>query len=113
MFQLNPAPKPQHKRGKKTAKQRGSIPARVRREVDIRSNDSCERCGKHRLAVWTLEKAHISRRWRMEGECTANDIVNLCGPSTDSSTCHHWADYTREGRQWMEQFKRLLEDESA
>lgn len=100
--------KPSYKRNSLTAKQRGSIPSKVRKEVDERSNNSCERCGKHRHAVWTLEKAHIRRRWQMEGKCTAKDIVNLCGPSSDSSTCHHFADYTREGREWLEQFGKKM-----
>jgi hypothetical protein len=97
------------KRSKKTAKQRGSISPAVRREVEIRSNDCCERCGKHKSAVWTLEMAHITRRWAIQSETTANDLVRLCGPSSDSSTCHHFADYTREGREWMKQFQHTIE----
>ncbi|OUS73014.1 hypothetical protein B1748_23700 [Paenibacillus sp. MY03] len=103
-------PKPNFKRGKPTAKQRGAIPDKVRKEVDARSGECCERCGKHKNAVWTLEKAHVTRRWRSESKCTAYDIVNLCGPSSDSSTCHHWADYTRAGREWLQQFKLTLEE---
>ncbi|MDF2684780.1 MAG: hypothetical protein K0R47_5970 [Brevibacillus sp.] len=93
---------------KKTAKQRGAISPVVRRKVEIRSNDCCERCGKHKSAVWTLEMAHITRRWAIQGETTANDLVRLCGPSSDSSTCHHFADYTREGREWLQDFQRRM-----
>jgi|SRR5690606_9309666 len=112
MFELRAVPKPSHKRNKQTAKQRGSIPLSVRQEVNERSHYRCERCGKHKSQVWTLEKAHIVRKWKMEGKCTANDIVNLCGPSSDSSTCHHWADYTREGREWLLDFQNRLEETS-
>ena len=103
-------PKPQHKRNSKTAKQRGSISPSVRREVEIRSRDCCERCGKHKSQVWTLEMAHITRRWKIEGKTTAQDLVRLCGPSTDSTTCHHFVDYTKEGREWMEQFQLTLKE---
>ena len=108
-FGYNPAPKPSHPRVKKTAKQRGQIRPSVRREVEIRSGDKCERCGKHKSAVWTLEMAHITRRWLIQGETTAHDLARLCGPSTDSSTCHHYVDYTADGREWLKRFgERLL-----
>lgn len=106
--QFNPCPKPTYKRNKPTTKQRGQIKPAVRREVEIRSGDCCERCGKHKSQVWTLEMAHITRRWAIEGETTANDLVRLCGPSTDYSTCHHFADYTREGREWLREFGERL-----
>jgi ribosomal protein S14 len=108
MFQLNPAPKVKHKRNKPTAKQRGSISHKVRAEVEKRSGNRCERCGKYRSAVWTLEMAHITRRWAQDGLTTANDLVHLCGPSTNSGTCHHFADYTRAGREWLKQFQNHL-----
>lgn len=108
MFQLNAVPKPSHKRNKPTAKQRGAISSSVRQQVNIRSRDRCERCGKHISNVWTLEQAHIKRRWAMEGKCTANDLVRLCGPSSNSSTCHHFADYTRAGREWLVEFQTKL-----
>jgi hypothetical protein len=109
MFEYRPQPKKvTHIRITKTAKQRGSISPSVRKEVEIRSADRCERCGKHKSTVWTLENAHIQRRWKSEVQITANDIVRLCGPSTDSRTCHHWADYTKVGREWLLQFGEKL-----
>lgn len=106
-------PKVSHKRGGMTAKQRGSIPPSVRKEVEVRSGDRCERCGKHISQVWTLEMAHIERRWKSEGRIAAYDLVRLCGPSTDSTTCHHWADYTRVGREWLLQFQSQLREKDA
>lgn len=119
MYEYRPVPKPNHskvdkpqkinhKRGGMTAKQRGSISPSARKEVEVRSRDCCERCGKHSSQVWTLEMAHIERRWKSEGRITAHDLVRLCGPSTDSTTCHHWADYTRDGRDWLLMFQSKL-----
>lgn len=103
-----PVPKPVHGRRKKTARQRGAISDKVRKSVEARSQDRCERCGKNKSAVMTLEMAHITRRWAIDGETTAKDLVRLCGPSTDSGTCHHWVDYTREGREWMKEFQKSI-----
>lgn len=98
----NPIPKPKHKRNKKTARQRGSIPKAAYAKAWERSGGRCERCGKDEYQAWTLEAAHVERRWKTSQDGIGPaDIVILCGPSTDSSTCHHWADYTRAGRQWL------------
>lgn len=102
MFGFNPAPKPSHKRGSKTAKQRGQVTKLVYTAAWGRAGGRCERCGKSLEQVWTLEAAHVERRWKMGQEGTrAEDIVIICGPSTDSTSCHHWADHTREGREWL------------
>jgi len=113
MFDYRPVPKPAHKRSAKTSKQRGSISPAVRKEVETRSGDRCERCGKHKSQVWALEMAHITRRWKVEGATTANDLARLCGPSTDSTTCHHFADYTAEGRAWLKEFGESLKRRDA
>lgn len=101
-FELRPVPKPQFKRKSKTAKQRGQVTKTVYSEAWERADGRCERCGKSVGQAWTLEAAHVERRWRFGQEgVTAADIIILCGPSTDSRTCHHWADYTRDGREWL------------
>lgn len=109
--EYRPIPKPSYKRFKKTARQRGQILKHVYNEAWERAGGRCERCGRH--DVWTIEAAHVERRWRFGQEgVTAADIVMLCGPSTLSGTCHHWADYTREGREWLlkkrEEFRRRM-----
>jgi len=102
MFQLNAVPKPKHKRGKKTAKQRGQVTKDVYAEARERSHDCCERCGRHESQVWTLEAAHTIRRWKFGQEgVTAEDIIFLCGPSTQTGTCHDFADHTQKGRKWL------------
>lgn len=99
---FNPVPKARHRRRSKTAKQRGQVNKVVYAEALKRSGGLCERCGRSGWQAWTLEAAHVERRWRYGQEgVTAADIVILCGPSTDSRTCHHWADCTREGREWL------------
>lgn len=102
MFTYNPVPKPAHKRGSKTARQRGQVTKQAYAGAWERAGGRCERCGKTEGQVWTLEAAHVERRWRAGKEgINAEDIVILCGPSTDSTSCHHWADYTRQGREWL------------
>lgn len=100
--QVNAVPKPKHKRGKKTAKQRGQVSKAIYAEAWERSGGRCEMCGRGAWEAWTLEAAHVERRWKSRQEgVTAADIIILCGPSTDSRTCHHIADYKRTGREWL------------
>jgi hypothetical protein len=107
-------PKPNFPRNKKTQRQRGAISPKVAREVDERAGGRCERCGwqpgnydptGHKMR---LERAHITRRWKLS-ETTADDLLLLCGPSTNSKTCHAWADHTSEGREYL----RLLQPSTS
>ncbi len=101
---FNPAPKPQHKRAKKTAKERGRIKPEVYAKAAARAAGRCERCGRGDLI---LQCAHLVRRWKLD-ETTERDVMMLCGPSVNSGTCHWWVDYTREGREWAEQKRDQL-----
>jgi hypothetical protein len=85
-------PKPTHKRAKKTAKQRGAISQKVRRELKERSDGICERC-RSRVAV---HAAHITRRWKL-AETTVDDLLHLC------LECHIWADGTEAGRKYLKE----------
>lgn len=97
-----PVPKPKFKRIKKTARQRGEVTKAIYNEAWMRSGGRCERCGKGEYEVWTLDAAHVERRWRSSQDGIGpEDILILCGPSVQSGTCHHWADYNREGREWL------------
>jgi hypothetical protein len=100
----NPVPKPRYKRTRPTARQRGRITKEVYQAALERSQGRCERCGRN----GPLECAHLVRRWRIEGRTTVADVAMLCGPSTNTGTCHNWVDYTREGREWAETFRRRL-----
>lgn len=95
MFQLNAVPKPQHKRNKPTAKQRGSISPSTRLQLRERSKGICERCCSARAT----EAAHTLRRWKVRGKTTLQDVCHLCTP------CHNWADESREGRLFLKQFR--------
>ena len=91
MFQLNAVPKPSHKRFKPTAKQRGAISTKVRKELLECSGGACERCGRK-----AVHAAHITRRWKLE-RTTVNDLLHLC------VECHLWADTTATGRHWLKE----------
>lgn len=110
---FNPVPKPSYKRSKPTAKERGAISPEVYDKAMSRADQQCERCGWPRMAredrKWRLEAAHLIRRHKLD-KTTEDDIAMLCGPSVNSGTCHHWVDYTEEGRQWAEEYRRRLYD---
>lgn len=97
MFQLNAVPKPQHKRNKPTAKQRGAISASVRLQLHERSRGVCERC----YIARATEAAHSIRRWRIETRTTVNDLVHLC------HECHYYCDNDIAGRLFLEQFRQM------
>lgn len=97
MFSYNPVPKPNiHKRFKPTAKQRGAINTKVRKQLYERSKGFCERCGGR-----AVHAAHITRRWKLK-ETTVNDLLHLC------VTCHLWTDTTKEGREWLQMMGERL-----
>jgi hypothetical protein len=103
MFEFRPVPKPNYRRRKPTTKMRGRISPAVYQAAWERSGGVCERCGRSE----GLQCAHLVRRWKLP-ETTANDVAMLCGPSVDSGTCHNWVDYTREGREWAEEYRNHL-----
>lgn len=92
MFTLNQVLKPQHKRNKPTARQRGAISPKVRQQLAERSQGVCERCGRGGVA---LQAAHVTRRWQIDGRTTVDDLLHLCVP------CHVFADTTKEGRDYL------------
>lgn len=92
-------PKPSFPRNKPTARQRGLISTKVRKQLRERSLGVCERC-HYALAV---QAAHLVRRWRLP-ITTVNDIAHLC------LACHTNCDQTADGRNWLADFKRQLEE---
>jgi len=104
---LKPVPKPQHKRRKPKRGQLTKITKQVRDEVLRRSEGYCERCGRNRNTV--MEMAHLQQASQLGVGNDPANIVLLCGPSTVSNTCHNFADYTAEGREWrMSKRKELI-----
>jgi hypothetical protein len=82
-------------RFKPSARQRGAISPKVRKQLRERSNGQCERCGGV-----AAHAAHIKRRWKHEVPPTVEDLLHLC------ITCHAWADQTRDGRDWLKSFEK-------
>lgn len=66
----------------------------------------CERCEKS--VAYAFETAHLDRAGQGgAGDEPWNGVV-LCGPSTNTGTCHHWVDSTREGREWRKKKRKEL-----
>lgn len=104
--QVNAVPKPSHGRYKPKAGQRTKITQKVREEVVRRSQKRCERCG--RSTAYAFEMAHLINASQLGSGKEPWNIALLCGPSTQTGTCHHWADSTKEGREWRKQFRERL-----
>lgn len=104
---FNPVPKPQHRRRVPKQRNRTRITKKVRDEVLRRSEGKCERCG--RTNAYAFEMAHLIQASQLgRGDDPAN-VVLLCGPSTNTGTCHHFADYSKKGREWrMKKRKELI-----
>lgn len=99
-------PKLNHKRNKPRLRDRGRVSPEVYKQAYEAAGGRCERCGWKDGSYdpsgirWRLDFAHAVRRRHLE-ETTADDGIMLCAPQTQTGTCHHWADHTREGRNWM------------
>ena len=96
---INPVPKPKHKRKKPKRGQASRITKTVRDEVLKRSEGKCERCGRTR--AYAFEMAHLVQASQLGRGDEPWNIVLLCGPSVNTGTCHNFADYTAEGREWQ------------
>lgn len=86
-----------NKRQTLTAKQRGAISKEVYAEAEERADGCCECCKRGA----PLQAAHLMRRWKIP-RTTAKDIGMLC------VDCHIWADNTKDGRQWLEDYRQKL-----
>ncbi|MCT1575665.1 HNH endonuclease [Oceanobacillus kimchii] len=91
-------PKPNHKRRKPKRGQLSKITPKVREEVKHRSGGKCERCGTYQ--AYSFEMAHLRSAAQLGRGDEPWNVALLCGPSVNSGTCHNWADYTAEGREW-------------
>lgn len=106
-------PKPNFRRSKPKRGSITKITNKVRQEVLNRSEGKCERCGKSR--AYAFEMSHLVQASQGgRGDDPAN-IVLLCGPSVNTGTCHNFADYTKEGKEWRmkkrEELKRYYDIE--
>lgn len=105
---VRPVPKinPNHKRRVPKRGNLTKITKSVRREVLRRSEGKCERCG--RTNAYAFEMAHLQQASQLGPGNEPANIVLLCGPSVNSGTCHHFADYTAKGREWRMQKRKEL-----
>lgn len=104
---MPPVPKLKHRRNKPKQSTRTRITNKVRQEVLRRSEGKCERCGRSRS--YAFEMAHLVSASQLGSGGDPANIVLLCGPSVNSGTCHHFADYTKEGKEWrMNKRKELV-----
>lgn len=95
---FRPAPKPNHGRRKPKQKNVTRITQKVRDEVLNRSGGKCECCGK--ANAYAFETAHLINASHGGRGGDPKNVALLCGPSVNSGTCHHFADYTADGREW-------------
>lgn len=101
-----PKVNPNHKRRVPKQGDLTRITQKVRREVERRSEGKCERCGRTR--AYAFEMSHLQQAGQLGSGSDPANIVLLCGPSTVSNTCHNFADYTSEGREWREDKRKEL-----
>lgn len=114
MFEYRPVQKPKHKRLKPKRGQHTEISDKVRKEVDRRAAEKtdyiiCERCGCSRPA-YRFEKAHLENASQYGTGRVPWNIANLCGPKTQTGTCHQIADETAAGRAWKRKKREELID---
>lgn len=98
MFEYLPQPKSKataKTRTKPNQRQKGEISTKVREQVKERSNEVCERCGMARAT----DMSHLIRRPQLTERTHAGLLAHLC------RSCHVFADTTRDGREWLEQFR--------
>lgn len=112
---LNACPKSKslyNKPQEPSQRQMGEISDKVRKEVNNRTTlapiGCCEGCLKNRNGYMRLELAHVEGRKQISHKTTANDLLRLCGPSTDSRTCHGFAHSGEKGKAWMEDLQERL-----
>lgn len=97
------------KRGRHTA-----ITDKCSTEVKRRASEGnpegyaeCERCGCSRPKV-RFERAHLINASQYGEGGQPWNIAYLCGPKTETGTCHQWADETKEGHDWKMQKRAEL-----
>lgn len=104
MIHSEPAPKPgKRKRHTPKRKERGRIKPTVYKRVYERDNGQCVLCGTTR----GLETHHVKFRSAL-GTGEEHNLALLCGPATQSGTCHYKAHSSKEVRQQLEDYMRAL-----
>ena len=98
---------PNHTRRAPKRRNITKITQSVRDEVINRSECKCEWCG--RTSAYAFEISHLIQASHGGRGDDPTNVVLLCGPSTNTHTCHNFADYTAKGREWrMEKRQELI-----
>lgn len=105
MNKFIPTPKPTRK---PKSNNHSKITQKARAEVYERADGKCERCGM--TNPYCFEVAHLVQASQLGRGDDPSNLALLCGPSVNTGTCHWFADYTAEGREWrMNKRKELIE----
>jgi len=104
----NPANKPKHNRRVQKRGDLTRISAKARKEVIRRSGGRCERCG--RSQAYAFEVSHLVNASQLGSGSDPANLALLCGPSTNTGTCHHFADKTAKGREWKMMYRKKLQE---
>jgi hypothetical protein len=103
LFEYNPVAKPSHRRNKPKRGRHTAITDKCSNEVKRRASEpgwlECERCGCSN-PQYRFERAHLVNASQYGEGGQPWNIALLCGPKTQTGTCHQWADETREGHEW-------------
>lgn len=86
-MEYRPVPKPSHKRRGQTRKERGRITKREYEAVWERDEGCCVLCGRNAASAYSLDCHHVIFR-SQGGAGKRENLVLLCGPVTQSGTCH-------------------------
>ena len=115
-FGFNPVAKPSHGRNKQKRKDVTKVTDKVRKEIARRSMElleidiaGCEHCGYTR----DLCAAHMDNASQMGSGSEPWNVAYLCGSHgiggfNGKGGCHDWADNTKAGREWKEQYGKML-----
>lgn len=111
-FGFNPVSKPQHKRNKPTAKQRGEFSKKTIEAIRERDNNQCVKCGSYQIEA---VPHHIIYKSAM-GTNHKRNGMSVC------RSCHDWmhgkkkgpyGELAREGRYWAEMWRDENLDENG
>ncbi|MCM3492881.1 hypothetical protein M4D52_05425 [Paenibacillus lactis] len=114
-FGFHPVPVPSHRRNKPKRGRHTAITDKCSDEVKRRATVEpdgyliCERCGRSR-PEFRFERCHLINASQYGEGGQPWNIALLCGPKTQTGTCHQWADETKEGSEWKMQKRAELID---
>ncbi|MDQ0091628.1 hypothetical protein J2T12_005068 [Paenibacillus anaericanus] len=109
-FGFNPVSKPDYERNKPKRGKHTAITDKCSTEVHRRSSElngciTCELCGTTSPRI-RFERAHLVNASQYGSGNEPWNIADVCGPKTDTGTCHQIIDETALGKR-IKQQKRI------